>query len=109
MKIVKNQEEYGNLIMNSKIPVLVDFYADWCGPCKRLTPILENYEKEFTDKILFLKVNVDNEDCGEICNLYDVSSMPTVIFIKEHLENKDLRVIGFDENLIKLNIENLIK
>lgn len=109
MLIVNNKKEYADYIFNSKLPILVDFYADWCGPCKKLTPILNTLEKKYEDQITFLKINVDNEDCNEVCSLYDITSMPTILFIKNKVEIDELRVIGLNEELIKSNIENLIK
>ena len=106
MQIIQNQNEYGNIVNNSKFNILVDFYADWCGPCKQLTPELEKLEKN-VDNMLFLKINVDNEDCSEICKLYDISSLPSIIFLKNKVEQKDLRVIGNNIDSIKDNIEKL--
>ena len=106
MLIIKNQEDYAKIVNNNKLNILVDFYADWCGPCKLLTPKLEELEKN-VDNMLFLKVNVDNEDCSKICELYEVSSMPTIIFLKNKVEEKDLRVIGNNIDSIKDNIEKL--
>ena len=109
MLIVNDKKEYADNIFNSKLPILVDFYADWCGPCKKLTPILETLEKIYEKQILFLKINVDNEDCSDVCSLYNIESMPTVLFIQNKVERDDLRVTGLNEELIKSNIENLIK
>ena len=63
----------------SKETVFVDFYADWCGPCKMMTPIVEEIEKEKTD-IKFIKVNVDNAE--EIAMRYGIMSIPTFILFR---------------------------
>tara|TARA_A100001015_G_C14668447_1_gene585879 strand:- start:366 stop:704 length:339 start_codon:yes stop_codon:yes gene_type:complete len=107
MIIIENQKEYGTIVTNSTIPLLVDFYADWCGPCKQLTPKLEDLEKK-NNTIKFLKINVDNEDCSNICKLYEINSLPTIIFINNKLEESNLRVEG--NNIIKIeeNIKKLI-
>lgn len=107
MKLIENKTDYADTIINSSLPIIVDFYADWCGPCKRLSPILDNLDKQYENKILFLKINVDNDDCNDICTLYDIQSMPTILFIKNNIEDKDLRILGFNENLLKSNIEKL--
>ena len=107
MLIVENQSQYGSIVTNSKEPLLVDFYADWCGPCKQLTPKLEELEKKYTN-IKFLKVNVDNEDCSNICKLYEVNSLPTIIFINDKIEDNEKRVIGNDIEKIEDNIKKLI-
>ena len=107
MLIIENQSQYGSIVTNSKEPLLVDFYADWCGPCKQLTPKLEELEKKYNN-IKFLKVNVDNEDCSNICKLYEVNSLPTIIFINDKIEDNDKRVIGNDIEKIEENIKKLI-
>ena len=108
MLIIKNQSQYGSIVANSKKPLLVDFYADWCGPCKALTPKLEELEKKYTN-ISFLKINVDNEDCSKICNLYEIESLPTVIFIVDKVEDSDKRVIGNDIDIIENNLKKVDK
>ena len=69
---------------------LVDFYADWCGPCKMIAPIIEEIANERTD-ITVGKVNVDND--AEIAVKYGVSSIPTLIVFKDGKETD--RVVGF--------------
>ena len=108
MKVISNTKEYGNIVISSKIPILVDFFAEWCGPCKQLTPELEELEKNYNDKILFLKVDVDNEECNDISSLYNITSMPTLVFIKDSLQIDDLRIEGYDIEKVKANIKNLI-
>ena len=83
VKHLENEEEINELI---KGKVLVDFYADWCGPCKRLAPILE----ELTD-IDVLKVNVDMFD--ELSRSYGIMSIPTLIIFENSKELK--KTIGF--------------
>ncbi len=61
-------------------PVVVDFYADWCPPCRRLAPVLESVAKEFDGKVAFMKVNVDNAPA--LSESYGISSIPTLLFIK---------------------------
>ena len=69
-----------NEIINSDKPTLVDFYANWCGPCKMMTPIIEETKSELGDKANVLKVNVD--DNKEVSVKYNVRSIPTVILFK---------------------------
>lgn len=61
-------------------PVVVDFYADWCPPCRRLAPVLESVAKGLVGKVSFLKVNVDN--ASALAGAYGISSIPTLLFIK---------------------------
>ena len=60
-------------------PALIDFYAEWCGPCKMLAPVLEELSDEFTGKIDVYKVNVDEEE--ELAMLFGIRSIPTLVFI----------------------------
>ena len=60
-------------------PAIVDFYADWCGPCRRLAPIMEELAGEYAGKVRFYKVNVDN--AGSLASSYGIRSIPSVLFI----------------------------
>ena len=62
-----------------KLPAIVDFYADWCGPCRRVAPIMEKLAEEYDGKILIYKVNTQNE--GELANAFQIRSIPSVLFI----------------------------
>jgi thioredoxin 1 len=68
-------------VLKSDTPVLVDFYADWCGPCKMLIPTIDELAKDYEGKIKIYKVNVDEE--GELATKYQVSSIPTLILFKD--------------------------
>ncbi len=61
------------------IPCIVDFYADWCGPCRRESPILEQVAKEFTGQIIVFKVNTDNEQV--LSSSLGITSLPTILFV----------------------------
>lgn len=67
-------EEYNGL-------VVIDLYADWCGPCKMLAPVIHELENEYTD-VKFCKVNVDEE--GELADAFKVTSIPMVAFVKNN-------------------------
>lgn len=68
-------------VLNSDIPVLVDFYADWCGPCKMIAPIVEALAKEYDGKVKIGKLDVDSN--GAIAQKYKVMSIPTIIIFKD--------------------------
>lgn len=67
-------------IINKPIPVLIDFYADWCGPCQVMSPILKEVKDELKDKVSIFKVNVDNN--AEVARQYHVRGIPTFIIFK---------------------------
>ena len=63
-------------------PALIDFYAEWCGPCRMLSPVLENLSDEYAGKVDFYKVNVDEEN--ELASHFGIRSIPTLIFINKN-------------------------
>ncbi len=69
-----------NSIINSEIPVLIDFYATWCGPCKSLSPILDNLKKELGDGIKIIKIDVDKNQ--PIAQKNNVRGVPTLLLFK---------------------------
>ena len=85
MKIIEvTSENFEKEVLNSNVPVLVDFYADWCGPCKMLRPILEEIANEKEDrKIKFASLNVDEAE--DIAMKYNVSSIPCLVLINTTL------------------------
>ncbi len=70
-----------NSIINSKKPVLVDFYADWCMPCKQVTPILKQVKAELKEQVRIIKVNVDKNPA--IATKFQIRNIPTLILFKE--------------------------
>lgn len=78
-------------------PILMDFYADWCGPCRMQTPIFEDLEKEFQDKAEFRKVNVDKE--GDLATEKGIFVVPTLILEKDGKELKKWMGVTSKEEL----------
>ena len=68
-------------VVNSSIPVLIDFWAEWCGPCKEIAPILEEIADEMETKIKIVKINIDENP--NIPNQYGIQSIPTLIIFKK--------------------------
>ena len=102
MEILKvNSQNFEEEVLKSEKPVLVDFYADWCGPCKMLSPIVDQVAEENED-IKVVKVNVD--DAQDLAMKYQVMSIPTLIVIKEGKEiNRSVGLIDKNQvvNMIK--------
>ncbi len=97
--------DFEEKILKSTIPVLVDFWAPWCGPCRMAGPVLDELAKEYEGKVQIVKINVDEnqKSAGD----YDVMSIPTTVLIKNG--NEIGRQIGFGgkkifEDLIKTSI-----
>ncbi len=78
-KVVTN-ENFSDIISGS-VPVVVDFWATWCGPCRALAPVVEDVASEYEGKAEIVKCNVD--DCEEIAAQYSIRSIPTLIFFKD--------------------------
>ena len=79
MALIVNKENFKSEVLESSKPVLVDFYADWCGPCRMLAPVIEEISAERTD-IKVCKINVDNDT--ELAAAYGVMSIPSLFVFK---------------------------
>lgn len=77
---IKDKQEFNQKVIESDKPSLVDFYASWCGPCRKYAPILEKLAEEFDGVVNIYKVNV--EECRELATEYSVRSIPTSIIFK---------------------------
>jgi len=74
-----------------KTPAILDFYADWCGPCKMLAPVLNDIQNEYQGKVQVFKVNTDIEK--ELAGIFGIRSLPTIVFIP--IEGQPQAVMGF--------------
>ena len=79
MNITRNNFEQE--VLRSDKPVLIDFWASWCGPCRMLSPVISEIAKEYGDKVKVCKVNVDQE--GDLAAAFHVSSIPTLVVLKD--------------------------
>lgn len=92
MSVLKiTSENYEEEVLNSKEKVLIDFYADWCGPCKMMAPIVEEIAEELAGKIKVGKVNVDENQ--DLAMQYGIMSIPTLVVIENGKAVKTL--VGF--------------
>ena len=102
MSVTKiNDSNFEQEVLKNSLPVLVDFYADWCGPCKMAEPVLDELSNTYKDKIVIVKVNVDE---SQISGKYGVMSIPTTILFKGG--NEIGRQVGFGGKQV---FENLIQ
>ena len=101
MKVIEvNESNFQEEVLNSKIKVLVDFNAEWCGPCKMLRPILDKYAEEH-DNVKIVSINVD--DNNELARKYNVFSIPCLVVIKNGKETD--RTVGL---ISRTEIDDLI-
>lgn len=95
-------ETFEQTVLRSQMPVLVDFYAEWCGPCKMAAPIIDEMAEQYKDSVLIVKLDVDQNQ--ETAGRYGVMSIPTMILFKDGKEVE--RKVGFGG---RAGIEGLIK
>ncbi len=76
-----SDESFDELVKNSDKPIMVDFWAPWCGPCKAIAPSVEALSEEYGDQMVFAKVNVDDNPLSP--SKYGVQAIPTLIFFKD--------------------------
>lgn len=81
MEITVTTENFEEEVINSKLPVLVDFWAPWCGPCKTIAPFIEQIAEEYTGKLKVCKINVD--EASKIATKYTIMSIPALMLFKD--------------------------
>ena len=93
MKVIEvNEDSFQEEVLNSKEKVLIDFNAEWCGPCKMLRPILDKYAEEH-DNVKIVSINVDNN--SELAKKYNVFSIPCLVLVKDGEEiNRSVGLIS---------------
>ena len=97
-------ETFVDTIQTSGIPVLVDFWAEWCGPCKMIAPTLEKLSQEYAGKIKIVNLNVDNYP--DVAQQYNVRSIPNLMFFVDGTPVAS--VVGSDKEGIENQIKQLI-
>ena len=105
MEVIKlNNENFKTEVKESNKVVIVDFYADWCGPCKMMSPVIDKIAEESDDRIKVCKLNVD--DAQDIAVAYDVMSIPTLILFKDGTELN--RLVGLQSKQEVLDMINYV-
>ena len=79
--VAVTSSEFDQQVLKSETPVIVDFWAVWCGPCKMIAPHLDALATEYAGKVKVVKVDIDNE--REVAERYDIMSIPTLVFFKD--------------------------
>lgn len=95
-----NKDNFEKEVMEANVPVLIDFWASWCGPCRMMSPVIEKIAEEMGDKLKVCKVNVDENH--ELAEEYEIMTIPAFIVIKNGAEAG--RTIGVQpkEDILKL-------
>jgi thioredoxin 1 len=100
-----NNGEFETEVLKSNIPVLVDFYADWCGPCHAIAPTIEALSNEFAGRVKFVKVDVDSNQ--EVSSSYEIMSIPTIMLF-ENGKVEDSIVGAYPATVYKQHIERAL-
>lgn len=105
MAIEINDNNFDELVINADKPVVMDFWAVWCGPCRMIAPHIEDMAKEYEGKAIIGKVNVD--DSPGIASKYGIRNIPTVLFVKNG-EVADKVVGAVSKSTLTNKLENLL-
>lgn len=94
--------EFEKEVLKSSVPVMVDFFATWCGPCKMIAPAIDEISAELEGKAKVIKIDVDNDK--DLAKSYDVKSIPTLVFFKNgQIEDKIVGAVPKEDIVAKLN------
>jgi thioredoxin 1 len=98
-------DEFEETVLKASLPVIVDFWAPWCGPCHMVAPVLEEIAKEYSGKVIVAKVNTDENPKWAI--QYGVQGIPTMLFIKDN-EEVDRQVGAVPKQFIENKLEPIL-
>jgi len=104
--IYLNEENFDKEVNQSKTPVIIDFYADWCMPCRMMAPVFEKLSAEYTGKMKFCKLNT--EENQRLSMQFDIQAIPALVIVNKGKEVD--KIIGYDsESALKQKIDKTIK
>ncbi|PIP52299.1 thioredoxin [Candidatus Beckwithbacteria bacterium CG23_combo_of_CG06-09_8_20_14_all_47_9] len=95
-----SDQDFEAKVLKNKLPVMVDFFAEWCGPCKLAGPVVDKLAEEYKDKLVIGKIDVDANQAT--AGKFGVMSIPTVIFFKDGKEVERMSGFGGEEGYLKL-------
>jgi thioredoxin 1 len=102
MALEVNDSNFEEVVVKSGKPVVVDFWAEWCGPCRMIAPIIEELSKDYSDKAVIAKCDVDNNP--RVAAKYNVRNIPTVLFFKNGvIADKQVGAVPKTNFINKLN------
>jgi thioredoxin 1 len=101
-----NSTNFETDVLKSELPVLADFWAPWCGPCKMMSPVIEEAQKKFDGKLKVVKINTDQNE--SIAMKYQITGIPTIIFFKNGLVED--QITGFiPQNVLFEKINTILQ
>ena len=100
MEITITKENFESEVLNSTVPVLLDFWATWCGPCRMVGPVIEKLGEKYQDTAVIAKVDVDAEP--DLARRFGIMSIPTVVFLKNGKEFE--RLVGVQNPQVYMDI-----
>ncbi len=102
MALEVDDKNFDEIVLNSDKPVIVDFWAEWCAPCRMIVPILEDISQEYPGKVVIAKCDVDNSP--QVTTKYGIRNIPTVLFFKDgDVADKQVGAVPKDNFITKLN------
>lgn len=105
MENITSTEQWNSSVIRSRVPVFVDFWAEWCGPCRMIGPVLEDLASDYHNNVKFVKVNVDQ--AAELASRYNVFSIPTLMLFDQG-KLVDQKIGAADKESYRRMIENVI-